>query len=94
MAEDLTRGTWGPLSLATPAECRKAALYVTATARDKADATQLLAVLGLLPATHQAMIRPQDHGLIGYRLGCRCKACRKANTTRLQRQRAAAKGGE
>jgi hypothetical protein len=93
MAEDLTRGTWGPLSLATPEECRKASRYVASQARDKQDATELLAILGLLPARHPAMIRPDDHGLIGYRLGCRCKPCRKANSNRLDRQRAAAKGG-
>ena len=92
MPEDL-RGTWGPLTVGTPEECRKASLYVASVARDKADATELLAILGLLPARHPARIRPGDHGLIGYRLGCRCTPCRKANTNRLQRQRAAAKAG-
>ena len=92
MTEDLVRGTWAPLTLTTPETRRKASLYVTSKAVDKADATHLLAILGLLPTNHIATIRPQDHGLIGYRAGCRCKPCRKANSNRLQRQRDAAKG--
>lgn len=57
-----------------------AALYVASIARDKEDATELLAALGLLPRAHPAVLRPSDHGMRGWRFGCRCSKCRKAKS--------------
>jgi hypothetical protein len=68
---------------ATEDEQQRAALYVASVAVDKADCTHLLAVLGLLPKRLTV-----GHGMAGYRAGCRCKRCRKANTERNRRQRA------
>ncbi|WP_033307386.1 hypothetical protein RFN58_07125 [Streptomyces iakyrus] len=84
MGKDLNRRTWGPADEATPNEQRRASLYVAAMAGDAADCRQLLDVLGLLPK-HLTV----QHGMRGYRAGCRCKACRKANTERNRRQRTA-----
>lgn len=67
---------------------RAAALHVASKAVDKADATQLLAALGLLPKGHPATLRPQDHGMRGWRLGCRCVICRKAKSDLDRRMRA------
>ena len=93
MGAELAGHTWTHLDTASREECAKAARYVTGmVAKDRADAAQLLAILGLLPATHPAVMRPEDHGIRGYRLGCRCKRCRKSNSMRLSRQRAAKKG--
>lgn len=92
MGVDLTGRTWSHLEIGSREERETAARYVASVAHDKADCTHLLNLLGLLPAGHPATIRPQDHGLPGYRAGCRCKRCRKANNTRLERQRAARKG--
>lgn len=70
---------------------RRAALHVASKAVDKADATQLLAALGLLPKGHPATLRPQDHGMRGWRLGCRCTVCRKAKSD--DNRRSAKNGG-
>lgn len=59
---------------------RAASLYVASIARDKADATQLLAALGLLPRAHPAVLRADEHGMRGWRFGCRCPKCRKAKS--------------
>ncbi|CAM5621157.1 putative protein OS=Streptomyces aurantiogriseus OX=66870 GN=GCM10010251_92240 PE=4 SV=1 [Streptomyces aurantiogriseus] len=68
-----------PKDEATRDEKRAAALYIASIATDVEDATHhLLAVLDLLPRTHPAVMRPTDHGALGYRLGCRCRLCRKA----------------
>ncbi|MDX2763362.1 hypothetical protein PV729_45510 [Streptomyces europaeiscabiei] len=67
---------------------RAAALHVASKAVDKADATQLLAALGLLPKGHPATLRPQDHGMRGWRFGCRCPKCRKAKSDDNRRVRA------
>jgi hypothetical protein len=92
MGGDFTGRTWGHLNSGTRDDCEKAARYVASVAHDTADCTQLLAALGLLPARHPAALRDEDHGLIGYRRGCRCKRCVKANRARLDRQRSAGKG--
>lgn len=86
MTLDLSRRTWQPADAATRDERRRASLYVASIATSKDDATQLLAVLGLLPAR----LTVTDHGMAGYRAGCRCAVCRKANALRTQRQRKAA----
>lgn len=59
---------------------RTAALYVASVARDKADAAELLAALGLLPRAHPAVLRADEHGMRGWRFGCRCTVCRKAKS--------------
>jgi hypothetical protein len=92
MAAELSGHTWTHLGSATREECEKARKYVASKATGVEDCTDLLAKLGLLPAGHPATLRPQDHGLPGYRKGCRCKRCRKANSMRLERQKAARKG--
>lgn len=79
---------------------RKAALAVADNARDAADCRKLLDVLGLLvelaPPPKAKRGRPSvDHGHghpSTYAKGCRCKACRAANTARcaeLRKQSAA-----
>ena len=92
MGTELTGHTWTHLGGATRTERDKAARYVASVALDKDDCTDLLAKLGLLPSGHPATLRPQDHGLPGYRKGCRCKRCRKSNAMRLERQKTARKG--
>lgn len=87
MGLDLNRQTWAVHDHASGREKRAAARYVASRSADATEAAQLLAMLGLLPAHHPAVMRPTDHGITGYRLGCRCKRCRKANRYRLQRQR-------
>lgn len=91
MSKDFTANQIGPIDIPST-ERRKAQLYVAAKGTDKTDRTQLLAMLGLLPSSHPGAHRPADHGLRGYRLGCRCKECRKANAARCARQRTARKG--
>jgi hypothetical protein len=94
MGADFTGHTWTHLDTASRAESDRAARYVTGmAARDKADATHLLAVLGLLPAGHPATLRPSDHGMRGYKVGCRCERCVKWNRNRLDRQKKAARKG-
>lgn len=83
MGMDLTRQTWSPKDEATAAEKDAAALYVASVATGPADCRQLLDVLGLLPKRLTV-----THGMSGYRQGCKCKRCRRANANRLQRQRA------
>jgi hypothetical protein len=84
MDRDLGRLTCSTTDEASPDEKRAAALYVASVAHDKDDATHLLAVLGLLPKRLTV-----EHGLPGYKAGCRCKTCRKANSNRINRQRRA-----
>lgn len=91
MGKDFTADQIGPIDI-PKAQRDMAARYVAAHASSVADCTELLAMLALLPAGHPATIRPEDHGLPGYRLGCRCKQCRKANANRSVRERAARKG--
>ncbi|MDX2513894.1 hypothetical protein PV355_01765 [Streptomyces stelliscabiei] len=70
---------------------RRAALHVASKAVDKADATQLLAALGLLPRAHPAVLRADEHGMRGWRFGCRCTKCRKAKSD--DNRRSAKNGG-
>jgi hypothetical protein len=81
---DLNRRTWGPQDHATADEQEKATKYVASIAYDADDCRHLLDVLGLLPKHLTAA-----HGMPGYRQGCHCETCRKANANRTQRQRAA-----
>lgn len=84
----------------------KAALTVAAHSSDAVDCRQLLAVLGLLPATAKRKRGrpPVDHGHGDYRTynkGCRCDDCREAQrlrcaelrTTRAQDPAAADRAG-
>jgi hypothetical protein len=89
MGLDLNRQTWSPHDKATVDEKQTASLYVTSVAEDAADATLLLAMLGLLPRHHPAVMGSDEHGMRGYRFGCRCHTCRKAKRTRdaVQRKR-------
>ncbi|MEU1273057.1 hypothetical protein [Streptomyces sp. NPDC005799] len=84
MGLELNSQTWAADVEATPAEKQTASLYVAAKATGPADCRHLLDVLGLLPK----LLRITDHGMAGYRKGCKCKQCRKANRDRNQRQRA------
>lgn len=86
MGKDFTADQIGPIDI-PHAVRERAARYIAANATDAADCTRLLAMVGLLPAGHPASLLPSDHGMRGYRLGCRCKTCRKANGNRLARQR-------
>lgn len=83
MSLDLNRRTWGVHDEASPQEQQRAARYVAAVATSADDCRQLLDVLGLLPK-----LLTVKHGMPGYRAGCRCKRCRKANANRTQKQRA------
>lgn len=83
MGLDFSRRTWQPADVATRDERRMASLYVASIATDKNDALQLLAALGLLPPH----LTVTDHGMSGYRVGCRCPVCRKANRSRNSAQR-------
>lgn len=87
MSSDLSRRTWGPHDHATADEQIKASRYVASIAHDKTDCSHLLDVLGLLPA-----LAVVEHGMPGYRAGCRCQTCRRANANRNRRQRAAIPG--
>jgi hypothetical protein len=60
---------------------------IAARAIDAADCALLLEVVGLLPG-HESRLTRITHGMPGYRLGCRCKRCRKANANRNVQQRA------
>jgi len=78
-------------------DVRKAALAVADRGRDADDCRQLLDMLGLLaeltPAPKKRRGRPPvDHGhgdYRTYRKGCRCDACRKANSDRYAEEVAA-----
>ncbi|MEV4227303.1 hypothetical protein AB0J81_09365 [Streptomyces bobili] len=87
MGLDLNRQTWSPHDNASVDEKRSASLYVASVAADTEDATQLLAMLGLLPRHHPAIMRADEHGMRGYRLGCRCRECRKAKAKQDNRRR-------
>ncbi|NUS57905.1 MAG: hypothetical protein HOV66_24085 [Streptomycetaceae bacterium] len=90
MSKDFTADQIGAIHI--PAEeRRKAARYIASKAAGKDDCTQLLAMLGLLPAHHPAAMSPSDHGRRGYRIGCRCRLCRKARAQQDREQRAARK---
>lgn len=82
MSSDLSRKTWTTLDQATPDEQTKARRYVASVAVDAEDCRQLLEVLGLCGR------RIREHGMPGYRQGCRCKTCRRANAARNRSQRA------
>lgn len=90
MGLDLNRQTWSPHDAATVDEKKQASLYVASVAADADDATQLLAMLGLLPRHHPAIMRPDEHGMRGYRIGCRCRECRKAKSKQDNRRRTGA----
>lgn len=83
MGLDMDQQTWSPYDEATNAQKDAAALYVASVATGPADCRQLLDALGLLPKRLTVV-----HGLPGYRQGCKCRKCRKANADRNQRQRA------
>lgn len=87
MGLDLNRQTWSPHDQATVDEKQAASLYVASVAVDTADATRLLAMLGLLPRHHPAIMRANEHGMRGYRIGCRCRLCRKAKSKHDNRRR-------
>lgn len=87
MGLDLSRQTWGPHDHATVDEKEAASRYVASVAEDADDCRQLLDLLGLLPKRLTV-----EHGMPGYRAGCTCKRCRKANENRIRGQRAAAAG--
>lgn len=90
MGLDLNRQTWSPHDTASVDERQAASRYVASVSTDAEDATRLLAMLGLLPRHHPAVMRPDEHGMRGYRLGCKCPTCRKAKRARdtVQRKRA------
>lgn len=93
MPKDMTADQIGPIHI--PAgERRKAARYIAAHATNAADCTELLAMLALLPTSHPAMHRPDDHGRNGYKQGCRCVVCRKAKAKQDRERRAATKKGD
>jgi hypothetical protein len=83
MSLDLNRQTWGVHDTATADEKTAATRYVASIAVDAADCRQLLDLLGLLPK-HLAVV---EHGMPGYRQGCKCGRCRKANANDSQRKR-------
>jgi hypothetical protein len=87
MPGDFTGRTWGHLDTATRSEQEKAARFIASKADGVGEATELLAMLGLLPPGHPATIRSVDHGMPGYKQGCRCTQCTRANRQRLARQR-------
>lgn len=87
MGLDLNRQTWSPHDQATVDEKQAATRYVASIAVDTEDATQLLAILGLLPRHHPAIMRADEHGMRGYRFGCRCRLCRKAKSKQDNRRR-------
>lgn len=63
MGDNLTSlDVFMPVPTSSRDERRRASLNVTARARDMADATQLLAALGLLPKGHPATLRQQNGG--------------------------------
>lgn len=74
------------------AETRKAALAVAARSNNAVDCRQLLEALGLVEPAPKRRGRPRgeyDHGHPAkYAQGCRCDACRAANTARCARGRA------
>lgn len=84
MSRSLNGQTWTVHDQASADEQRKAALYTVLQGRTVAERRQLLDILGLLP---KRLIT--EHGMRGYRQGCRCPDCRKANTERTYRQKRA-----
>lgn len=90
MGLDLNRQTWSPHDNASIDEKQAASLYVASIAADKEDATWLLAMLGLLPRHHPAIMRADEHGMRGYRIGCRCRDCRKAKAKQDNRRQTGA----
>jgi hypothetical protein len=85
MSLDLNRRTWGVHDSATAEQKEKATRLITRVATDEDDRHQLLAALGLLPKH----LTVTEHGMRGYRQGCPCGTCRKANAKRIERQKAA-----
>lgn len=60
--------------------CRQPLTRVIDTMTLDRHAAQLLAALGLLPRAHPAVLRADEHGMRGWRFGCRCPKCRKAKS--------------
>jgi hypothetical protein len=83
MSLDLNRQTWGVHDSATADEKEKATRYVASVADDADDCRQLLDLLGLLPKRLTVV----EHGMPGYRAGCKCPVCMEANRIRNQEQR-------
>jgi len=83
MAEGTDLPRFDSLTLAgdNAAEQLLAARAVHRAARDADDERHLLDVLGLV-----ATPRITEHGMTGYRAGCKCRTCRKAGTDRAGRQ--------
>jgi hypothetical protein len=82
MSGDLESRTWGRHVTATAEEKTAATRFVASKAVDADDCRLLLDVLGLLPKA------VTEHGMAGYRQGCRCRLCKRANAARTRRQRA------
>lgn len=86
MSKDFTSGQLIAGDVDTDDET-KARRTIAAHAKDAADCALLLGAVGLLPG-HESRLSNITHGMPGYRLGCRCKYCRKANAQRNTAQRA------
>lgn len=85
MSGELESRTWGRHVTATDAEKTAATLFVASRAVNADDCRLLLDALGLAPKT------VTEHGMPGYRQGCRCRLCKRANAARTRRQRAVTK---
>lgn len=84
MADAPMQAAYTQRAESTPEQIGRASLFVASIATSPGDCRQLLDVLGLLPTRMTV-----EHGMPGYRKGCRCVRCRKANANRNQKQRAA-----
>jgi len=71
----------------SPEELRRAALAVADRATDAADCALLLDALGLTGKTTRLI--DIEHGMRGYRKGCKCPTCTAANRNRNREQRSA-----
>lgn len=85
----LMQSAYTQAALNTPEEQRKAALAVADRATDAADCALLLDALGLTAKTTRLV--DIEHGIRGYRKGCKCPTCTAANRNRNRKQRRALK---
>lgn len=85
----LMQSAYTQAALNSPEELRKAALAVADRAIDAADCALLLNVLGLTGTSTRLV--DIEHGLRGYRKGCKCPTCTAANRNRNRKQRSALK---